>query len=536
MCNLIILATHASCNLSSFPLTPSPYVSPLHPPPTTINTTPTPPQHHHNTTIISTNMAKLFLSLSLLLLIHGCVARVPLRRSFEQQNECQIQQLNALEPVERVESEGGFTEFFNSNDQQFECAGVEVIRHQIQPRGLLLPSYTNTPILFFVEQGSGIQGVMLPGCPETYEVSTEQFEGRKGGSGFTDRHQKIHRFQQGDVVAIPTGAAHWLYNNGQDELVIIALLDTQNFANQLDPNHRRFFLAGNSQQTRSWGRRQQQGQGESQQKGYTSNVLLGFELEALAQAFNVDPQTAESLRGEDDKRGHIVLVEKDLQVVQPSTRRIEEQQYRSGRGNGVEETICSMKLRVNADDPANADVYNPRAGRVSRINSFKFPILQFLQLSAERGVLYKNGIVSPHWIMNAHNIIYVTSGNMRVQIVNDKGEEVFNDQLQERQLVVVPQNFAVVKQAGEQGVDWISFRTNENALMNTLAGETSVMRAMPLDVIANAYQLSREDAQRVKYSRQEAVLFSPSEGWSQWDRRSPSPSDRRSGGGQMTEA
>lgn len=84
-----------------------------------------------------------------------------------------------------------------------------------------------------------------------------------------------------------------------------------------------------------------------------------------------------------------MLVERDLQVVQPSTSRREEQQFRGGQGNGLEETICSMKLRVNADDPANADVYNPRAGRCSRINSFKFPILKFLQLSAERGVLYK---------------------------------------------------------------------------------------------------------------------------------------------------
>ncbi|KAJ0792454.1 putative rmlC-like cupin domain superfamily, rmlC-like jelly roll protein [Helianthus annuus] len=86
--------------------------------------------------------------------------------------------------------------------------------------------------------GSGIQGVMLPGCPETYEASIKQFEGRKGGSAFTDRHQKIHQFWQGDVVAIPTGAAHWLYNNGQDELVIIALLDSTNYANQLDPSYK----------------------------------------------------------------------------------------------------------------------------------------------------------------------------------------------------------------------------------------------------------------------------------------------------------
>ncbi|KAM0050888.1 putative 11-S seed storage protein, plant [Helianthus debilis subsp. tardiflorus] len=110
--------------------------------------------------------------------------------------------------------------------------------------------------------------------------------------------------------------------------------------------------------------------------------------------------------------------------------------------------------------------------------------------------------------MNAHNIIYVTDGYMRIQIVNDQGQEVFNDVLQE-QLVVVPQNFAVVKQAGEQGSKWISFRTNDNAIMNTLAGRTSVMRALPVDVLANAYQLSREDAQKLKYNRQESVLFMP---------------------------
>ncbi|KAK9048126.1 hypothetical protein SSX86_032911 [Deinandra increscens subsp. villosa] len=501
-------------------------------------------------------MAKLFLSLSFLfLLIHGSLAtrydqqqqqqQQRFRRSSRHQqdnNVCRFDRIDTLEPVERVQSEGGFTEFFDSDEQQLQCAGVEVIRHQIQPRGLLLPSYTNTPILFFVEQGSGIQGVMLPGCPETFETSSqEQFQGRKGGGSFaTDRHQKIHQFRQGDVVAIPTGAAHWLYNDGQDELVIVALLDSKNYANQLDPNHMRFFLAGNSQegqqqegQPRSWRRQRQQkqgqGQSQSQQQG-TNNIFQGFETETIAEAFNVDRETAESLRGENDNRGHIVLVDRDLQVIQPSIRR-EQQEFRGGRPreNGMEETICSMKLRENIDEPSKADQYNPEAGRCTHLNSFKFPILQFLQLSAERGVLHRNGMVSPSWIMNAHNIIYVTDGNMRVQIVNEQGEEVFNDEIQERQLVVVPQNFAVVKQAREQGCKWISFRTNDNAMKNTLAGENSVMRALPLDVIANAYQMSREDAQRVKYSRQEAVLFTSSGGGGGWDRSSPRRRSSRGG-------
>ncbi|XP_076960990.1 11S globulin seed storage protein Jug r 4-like [Bidens hawaiensis] len=452
-------------------------------------------------------MAKLFVSLSFLLLIHGCLAfQRPF--TFQQQNQCQIQQINALVPVERVQSEGGFTEFFNSEEQQFQCAGVEVIRHQIRPRGLLLPSYANSPILFFVEQGSGFQGVMLPGCPETFEVSTEQFEGRKVGSSFTDRHQKIEHFQQGDVVAIPTGAAHWLYNDGQSDLVIIALLDTTNNDNQLDSNHRRFFLAGSSQgeqiqqtQQSSWQRPTQQGQ--SQQTG-ADNIFKAFPVEIIASVFNVDQETAQLLKSENDQRGHIVLVEGGMQVIQPPFH--PEEKYYDGL-NGLEETICSLKLRMNINDPSKADFYNPQAGQSTNLNSFKFPVLKELQLSVERGVLNRFAIVSPYWIPNAHNILYVTNGDMRIQIVNDQGMEVFNDQVYQQQLVVIPQGFAVVKQAGEQGCMWISFRTNDNSVINTLAGKNSVMRALPLDVIAYSYQLSREDAQKLKYNRRESVMF-----------------------------
>jgi len=122
----------------------------------------------------------------------------------------------------------------------------------------------------------------------------------------------------------------------------------------------------------------------------------------------------------------------------------------------------------------------------------------------------QNAIVSPYWVMNAHSIEYVTSGSMRMQIVNNEGQSVFNEEIREGQLVVVPQNFAVVKQAGQQGCRWISFRTNDNAMINTLAGHNSAIRAMPVDVIANAYQMSREQASSLKFNRKETVMFKPS--------------------------
>ncbi|CAK9140619.1 unnamed protein product [Ilex paraguariensis] len=408
--------------------------------------------------------ASLFsLFLSFLLLFHGCIAR---QRGQQQQSECQIQRLTALEPREYVQAEAGVTELWDSRNEQLQCAGVSVIRHTIQPKGLLLPSYTNSPLLVYIVEGRGIHGVMLPGCPETFQSSqqSQQERAEREGQSFQDRHQRIRHLQQGDFVAYPAGAAHWVYNDGERDLIAVVLLDTGNNANQLDRDPI-----------------------------------------TLAEAFRVDTETAQKLRGEDDQRGHIVRAERGLSVVQPPLSR--EEQERGERGNGLDETICSTRLQENLENPSRADIYNPRAGRLSTLNSLTMPVLKFLQLSAGRGVLYKNAIMAPHSNLNAHSVMYVTRGDGRAQIVDHRGQTVFNEELREGQIVVVPQNFVIVKEAGNQGLEWVAFKTNDNAMINTLSGRTSVMRGLPVDVVANAYQIPREEARRVKYNRRETILF-----------------------------
>ncbi|CAK9169996.1 unnamed protein product [Ilex paraguariensis] len=408
--------------------------------------------------------ASLFsLFLSFLLLFHGCIAR---QRGQQQQSECQIQRLTALEPREYVQAEAGVTELWDSRNEQLQCAGVSVIRHTIQPRGLLLPSYTNSPLLVYIVEGRGIHGVILPGCPETFQSSqqSQQERAEREGQSFQDRHQRIRHLRQGDFVAYPAGAAHWVYNDGERDLIAVVLLDTGNNANQLDRDPI-----------------------------------------TLAEAFRVDTETAQKLRGEDDQRGHIVRAERGLSVVQPPLSR--EEQERGERGNGLDETICSTRLQENLENPSRADIYNPRAGRLSTLNSLTMPVLKFLQLSAGRGVLYKNAIMAPHSNLNAHSVMYVTRGDGRAQIVDHRGQTVFNEELREGQIVVVPQNFVIVKEAGNQGLEWVAFKTNDNAMINTLSGRTSVMRGLPVDVVANAYQIPREEARRVKYNRRETILF-----------------------------
>ena len=455
----------------------------------------------------------LCLSLNFLLVLHGTFAQVRY-----QQRQCQLNRINPQEPNVKIQAEAGFTELWDQNNQQFQCAGVSLIRHIIQSRGMLLPSYLNTPLLAYVEQGGGFFGVMNSGCPETFQSSQQFQQGERGaGSRFQDRHQKIGEFRQGDIIAFPAGAAHWVYNEGNEELVLVCFEDGGNSANQLDQNSRRFFIAGNPQQ----GEQQQGQQGGAhrfQKEQFPSgNVFNGFELELLAEAFGVNRETARKLQGQDDQRGHIVNIDQGLRVVRPPFSQeqeehevIQQQGQCDPRTNGIEETICSAKLRQNIDNPARADVYNPQAGRFTTVNSFTLPILSFLRLSAARGVLYRNSIMSPHWVMNAHKVIYVTRGEARVQIVDHRGQAVLDDRVRQGQVVVVPQNYAVVKQAENEPFEWVEFNTNDNAMINTLSGRTSALRGLPVDVLANAYQISREEARRLKYNREETLIFSSS--------------------------
>ncbi|KAK4492473.1 hypothetical protein RD792_003282 [Penstemon davidsonii] len=443
-------------------------------------------------------MSKLFLSVLSFLLLFGLSFAA--HGGSWQQGQCQISRIDAREPSIRVRAEAGVTEIWDFNNDEFQCAGVSIHRHRIQAKGLMLPAYHNAPVLAYIVQGRGINGVLISGCPETFE-SSQQFSKEEGErtQRFRDKHQKIGHFRQGDIIAIPAGAAHWSYNDGDEELIVVVLQDNSNQANQLDQTPRSFFVAGNP--ARSQQQYGQQGQGKS------GNVFRGFDVQTLVDVFGVDEETARKIQGENDERGHLIKVERGLQVIRPPFSG-EEEYGRRDAANGLEETICTAKNRENLDDPSRADVYNPSAGRFSTVNSLTLPILSYLRLSAARGVLYRNAIFSPHWVVNAHSIIYATRGGARVQIVNHKGQAVFDGQVQEGQVVVVPQNFAVVKQAGEQGFEWVAFNTNDNAMINTLSGRTSAFRGLPASVIENAYQISSEEALRLKNWRQETLIFS----------------------------
>ncbi|XVF72002.1 hypothetical protein PTKIN_Ptkin12aG0086200 [Pterospermum kingtungense] len=487
------------------------------------------------------NPSLLSLSLSLVLLFHGCLTRSE-SQSQQFQNECQINSLDTIKPATRVRSEAGETEWWNPNSQQLKCAGVSVLRYTVQPDGLVLPSFSNAPQLVYVVQGRGIQGTVMPGCPETFQDSQQSQQGQS--HRFQDKHQKVRSLREGDVFAIPAGVVHWCYNDGDQPLITVNLLDTSNSANQLDNNPRKFHLAGNpgeeQRQLRKLQQQQQQGsrsereheEGDDEDEDNLiiwsrrsplhscSNLLCGMDPQLLAQALNVDINLIKKLRDVKGNMGTIVRVKDGLQVVRPPRMEHEEREEREresqhgsrGRSddNGLEETFCSMRIKENIADPERADIFNPQAGRITTLNSFNLPILKFLRLSAERGVLYNKAGLIPQWSMNAHRIFYMLRGRARLQVVNQNGDTVFDGYLERGQLLTVPQNFAFVKRAGSEGAEWICFFTNDNATNTPLAGRVSALRAIPDEVLAASYDISREEARRVKYGNQDTFFFTSS--------------------------
>ncbi|URE26694.1 glutelin [Musa troglodytarum] len=543
-------------------------------------------------------------SLCLLLLCHISRAQLGLGQlgagepwvsghRYSRVSQCRIEKLSALELTRRVPSEAGYTEYFDQFNEQLQCVGVAASRRTIQPRGLLLPTFSRR----------GIIGTVFPGCPETFQSfqqTEQQWEPVAGGcQRFRDEHQRIHYFREGDIIALPAGVAYWSYNNGEVAVVAITTFDTSSTANQLDRQHREFLLAGRERLVEQGSQIEVRLQ---QIKG--NNLLSGFELDPLAEALGVDRELVRKIQNLDDRRGEIVRVASGLQVLQASWMREQEvpqpereprqecqegrgcqsnllevyctlkitqnigdprladyfnpragrittlnsqklpilrfvqmsavrgllrpvlqasrqseqlarerevrQECQEGRGcqSNVLEAYCSMKIRQNIGDPSRADYFNPRAGRITTLNSQKLPILRFVQMSAVRALLRPNAIVSPHWNINAHSIMYALRGCSRVQVVGHRGRTVFNGELRQGQLLVVPQYFAVTIQAQRESFEWVSIKTSDNAIVNHFVGKTSALRGMPVEVLTNSYRISREEAMRLKFNRgNELALF-----------------------------
>ena len=306
-----------------------------------------------------------------------------------------------------------------------------------------------------------------------------------------DYHQKVYRIRQGDVVAIPAGVSRWVLNDGNQHLVAIGVNDLNNQANQLDQSFRQFFLAGGF---------------SSQGQQAPQNVLSGFDENLLADAFNVPVEIVRNMQ--QDQRGFIVNVRGGLSMIRPDEE--EEQQQQGKQPNGLEESICTLRMKRNIDNRRDVEVYSRQAGRIVVANAQNLPVLNVVDMSAEKGTLKPNALYAPHWSSNAHSILYVISGDAQVQVVDDNGQTVLDQTVNQGDMFVIPQHYASAARAGRNGFEYVSIKTTSQPMQHPLVGQNSILRAMPLQVLTNAFGISLREAQNLKQARRhQTFLLSP---------------------------
>ncbi|XP_057450534.1 13S globulin basic chain-like [Lotus japonicus] len=297
----------------------------------------------------------------------------------------------------------------------------------------------------------------------------------------------IIHFRRGDVIASYPGVPFWAYNKGKQQVVAISV-GFINSANQLGVIPKRFYLAGNNTE---------------ENFNLDHNVFSGLDTGLLEEVLNVNEDIVRKIQSE-DPRGQIVKVQGQFTSISSSHQPITTQE-RNKHQSGYHEA-CTFKCYVNIIDNSSYTLYNPRAGRLSTVNNFNLPILHLLKLSARHLVLYKNGIASPSWEMNGHRVMYVIRGHAKVQVVNSEGNSVFEGEVTKGQVLVIPQGFVATKQAGSEGFEAIEFVTNENSMFVSLVGMHSLLRSIPVDVLANAYRLNPNEVSALMFNQTQGPL------------------------------
>ncbi|GJW93082.1 RNA-directed DNA polymerase, eukaryota, reverse transcriptase zinc-binding domain protein [Tanacetum coccineum] len=94
------------------------------------------------------------------------------------------------------------------------------------------------------------------------------------------------------------------------------------------------------------------------------------------------------------------------------------------------------------------------------------------------------GALKQHYRLGASNYAVAdgyrpeTSGDGQVHVVSNNGEAVLDEQL----------NIGSI--SGQNGFEWVVFKTNKSLMKSLVTGYNLVFRAMPLEVITNTYEIS----------------------------------------------
>ncbi|KAL0384568.1 UNVERIFIED_CONTAM: 13S globulin seed storage protein 1 [Sesamum radiatum] len=160
------------------------------------------------------------------------------------------------------------------------------------------------------------------------------------------------------------------------------------------------------------------------------------------------------------------------------------------------ESNCNTKDYVcDLDDLISSSVNGSTTSTVNRaeLTAKNFPFLEKIGLSGSLVRLEPNSVLDPYYSTDgSHQIIYVTKGSGRIQIVGLNGTQVLDARVQEDQVFVVPKFFAAALLASEHGMEYFCVSTSPRPIFGQLAGSESAWKALSSPVLQATLNVSPE--------------------------------------------
>lgn len=340
-----------------------------------------------------------------------------------------------FEPIEAepiFESDGGSIREWK-DPMMTHMAKMEARIVTLNQQSLLLPQYANSHRVVVILEGCARMGLILP----------------------VGMRANVRRVTKGEMIAVPRGLPFWMFNDGRDRCCFLT------YANIWTPMihghhmYEAFHLVG--------GRHEEMG-----------GILRGFSTDLLAAAFNIEEECVEKLVN--GQRGAaIIRVREGMELPRASDE-----------GDAM---MVDFSYHLGKAHP---DSFHEKAGKLTVANGYKLPVLKLLHMSVGCLKLEPNAMVTPGWLANGDKLIYCVRGSARIQMVKPNGEMACDVQMKEGSMLMVPRDYPVIEQAGDDGFDAAVAMNTYRPVVMLLAGKMSVWCSMPREVRMAIFNIDRE--------------------------------------------
>ncbi|KAI3755214.1 hypothetical protein L1987_55010 [Smallanthus sonchifolius] len=275
--------------------------------------------------------------------------------------------------------------------------------------------------------------------------------------------EKVLLIKKGDAIPLSAGVVSWWFNGGDTDAVIVFLGET---SKALVPGQfTYFFVAG------------------------VLGFLAGFQSDFVGKTFGLDQNESENLVNS-QQGALLVKLDQGIKFPEPSNH-------------------TKDKLYATVDDPSGKDVVKG-GGFISFLTEKNLALLSDIGLSTKFVKLEGNALLAPSYVADGSvQICYVSKGSGRIKVVGSEGKPALDSKVEEGDLYIVPQFFAIAEIADDCGMEVFSVITCSKPVFGQLAGNTSVWKALSPVVLQAALNVTPESEQHFKSKNSKTITIVP---------------------------